>query len=179
MKKIADWTVKVMEKIAVELTMIFTIMLMIALVWQVFSRFVIDIPAIWTEEIGRYSFINMVLLGAAVGVKRNSHFGITALTDALKGGLRDFYMRFVINGIILVCSFVMLYYGAVFTLRFGFVRVSPTFLTPMAYTFAILPVSAVFMLTFALYNIVYGDYARQLDSISETIREHEIQSGAQ
>lgn len=159
MKSIAAGVVDALEKIASWLVTVFIILLMVALVWQVFTRFVIKIPAIWTEEIGRYSFINMVFLGAAVGIKRNAHFGVTVATDRMRGAFRNFYMRFVVNGIILVCSLVMLYYGAVFVNRFGFTRVSPTFLTPMAYAFVILPVSAAFMTVFALYNIVYGDYS--------------------
>lgn len=159
MKSFATTCVNVMEKVATWLVTVFIIALMVALVWQVFTRFVIKIPAIWTEEIGRYSFINMVFLGAAVGVKRNSHFGVTALTDMMRGRLRDCYIRFFVNGLILVCSVVMLYYGTIFVQKFGFNRVSPTFLTPMAYAFAIMPVSAAFMVCFSLYNIAYGDYS--------------------
>ncbi len=173
MKKTADRIASILEKIAVALATLFTIMLMVALVWQVFSRFVIDIPAIWTEEVGRYSFINMVLLGAAVGVKRNSHFGVTFLPDMLHGRVKDWYMRFCVNLLILVCSIFMIYYGAIFTWKFGLTRVSPTFLTPMAYAFVILPISGAFMFCFALYNILFGDYSRQLDSVQEAIKDHE------
>lgn len=173
MKKVADQFVSILEKIAVVLTTLFAILLMVALVWQVFSRFVIDVPAIWTEEVGRYSFINMVLLGAAVGVKRNSHFGVTFLPDSLHGRSKDYYMRFCVNLLILACAAFMFYYGAIFTWNFGFTRVSPTFLTPMAYAFGILPVSGAFMICFALHNMFFGNYSQQLDSVQEAIKEHE------
>ncbi len=173
MKNTADQIVKILERISVVLVTFFTILLMVALVWQVFSRFVIDVPAIWTEEIGRYSFINMVLLGAAVGVKRNAHFGVTFMTDIMHGKFKDYYIRFFINVLILICALVMLYYGAIFTYRFGFTRVSPTFLTPMAYAFVILPVSGALMSCFALYNIFFGDYSHQLEAVQEAIKEHE------
>ncbi|MDR1535755.1 MAG: TRAP transporter small permease [Planctomycetota bacterium] len=173
MRKTADRFIHVLEKIAIVLTTFFTIMLMVALVWQVFSRFVIDVPAIWTEEVGRYSFINMVLIGAAIGVKRNAHFGVTFFPDALRGKAKDYYMRFAVNSLVLLCSLFMVYYGAVFTWRFGLTRVSPTFLTPMAYAFVILPISGAFMTCFALYNILFGDYSGQLDSVQEAIKEHE------
>lgn len=173
MKSSAEKIVNVLEKIAIVLTAFFTIMLMVALVWQVFSRFVIDVPSIWTEEIGRYSFINMVLLGAAVGVKRNSHFGVTFLTDMMHGKVKDYYTRFVINILILICAAAMLYYGTIFTTQFGFRRVSPTFLTPMAYAFVILPISGAFMVCFSIFNIIWGDYSQQLEMAQEAIKEHE------
>lgn len=174
MKKTADHFINILEKIAIVLTTFFTILLMVALVWQVFSRFVIHVPAIWTEEVGRYSFINMVLLGAAVGVKRNTHFGVTFILDALHGKAKDYYIRFVVNVFILFCAALLIYYGSIFTLKFGLNRVSPTFLTPMAYAFAILPVSGAFTFCFALYNIAFGDYSNKLDSVQEAIKEHEM-----
>lgn len=174
MKNTADNIVTVLEKIAVVLITFFTCMLMIALVWQVVSRYVINVPSIWTEEIGRYSFINMVMLGAAVGVKRNSHFGVTFLTDTLRGKVKDYYMRFVVNVLILICSVAITCYGAAFTWRFGFTRVSPTFLTPMAYAFVILPISGALMACFALHNIFFGDYSHQLEMVEEAIKDHDI-----
>lgn len=175
MKRNATVFVNFLEKIATCLVTIFIISLMVALVWQVFTRFVIKIPAIWTEEIGRYSFINMVFLGAAVGIKRNSHFGVTALTDAMRGKVRDYYIRFFVNVIILICSAVLLYYGFIFMRQFGFRRVSPTFLVPMAYAYAILPISAFFMICFSLYNIVFGDYSASPADVSQTAaKDHEF-----
>ncbi|MDR1519766.1 MAG: TRAP transporter small permease [Planctomycetota bacterium] len=173
MKRTADRFINILEKVAVSLVTLCIIGLMVALVWQVLSRFVINVPAVWTEEIGRYSFINMVLLGSAVGVRKNSHFGVTFFSDMLRGRMRDYYMRYFVNVLILICAAVMLYYGTIFAFRFGLNRVSPTFLTPMVYAFVILPVSAAFMLCFALYNIVFGDYSQQLDSVQEVLKEHE------
>src|SRR5258708_23567885 len=44
---------------------------------QMFSRFTALIPAwIWTEEMARFLFIWMVMLGAMIGVRDGSHFDV-------------------------------------------------------------------------------------------------------
>ncbi|MGD0266859.1 MAG: TRAP transporter small permease [Candidatus Methylomirabilota bacterium] len=135
------------------------LIMMLSLMWQVFTRFVIKIPSIWTEEIARYSFIYMAMLGAAVGVKRSKHFGMTMFSDKLTGTARRFYQKYVVNGIILACSVFILIYGWDFAIKYGLTRVSPTFLVPMMWAFLCMPLSAVLMILFALYNILFEEFA--------------------
>ena len=140
-------------------TAVMAFIMMASLMWQVFTRFVIKIPSIWTEEVARYSFIYMAMIGASIGVRRSTHFGMTMLSDKLKGNVRDRYQRYVVNGAILICSVIILIYGWDFAIAYGMTRVSPTFLVPMAWVFMCMPITAVLMIIFALYNIVYGDFS--------------------
>jgi TRAP-type C4-dicarboxylate transport system permease small subunit len=150
-----NWLAGVLEKLMIVLVTA----MMLSLFWQVFTRFVITVPAVWTEEIARYTFIYLVMIGAALGVKNSAHFGMTMISEKLRGRTRDIYLRYVINGIILVCAIYLTYYGFEFTRMYGFNRVSPTFLMPMAWVFGIVPVSGLMMIVFALQNIVYGDFS--------------------
>ncbi len=134
--------------------------MMLSLFWQVFTRFVLKVPATWTEEIARYTFIYLVMIGASLGVKNSVHFGMTLVSDKLHGRMRDLYKRFVINGIIMICAIFLVYYGIEFTRMYGLNRVSPTFLTPMAWVFGIVPVSGFLMIVFSFQNMIYGDFSR-------------------
>ena len=49
----------------------------------VFSRYVLFRTFTWYDEIARACFVWVVFLGAAVGVKRGSHFGLHMLIDML------------------------------------------------------------------------------------------------
>ena len=157
MRQTAKTAVRWLEAVAIWLVTAFTILFMFSITWQVFSRYVIDVPAVWTEEIGRYSFINMVFIGSAIGVRRNTHFGVTLLTDMMSQKTKIFYIRFVVNAAVLSCAAILFYFGWEFFVEYGFTRVSPTFLVPMAWAFAILPFSAALMLVFAVYNMATGD----------------------
>jgi TRAP-type C4-dicarboxylate transport system permease small subunit len=161
-KTAVDAIARIVEVVTAAMALI----MMLSLMWQVFTRFVIKIPSIWTEEVARYSFIYMAMIGASIGVRRSTHFGMTVLTDRLRGNARDRYQRYVVNGAILICSVIILIYGWDFAIAYGMTRVSPTFLVPMAWVFMCMPITAVLMIIFALYNIIYGDFCA--DAVYET-----------
>lgn len=155
--------VEVSYKFANILMTIFLIILMSALLWQVFTRFIIKVPSIWTEELARYAFIYMAIIGASLGVKNSEHFSMTIFTDKLKGKKRNIYVKYVINVSILISSIILFKYGLDFSINFGFSRVSPTFLVPMFWVFLCVPLGALLMMLFSIYNIVFGDFSKDED----------------
>ena len=159
-RKLVEAAANGISKVLEKLMIVLVVAMMLSLFWQVFTRFIIKVPATWTEEIARYTFIYMVMIGAALGVRHSAHFGVTMLSDKLHGKARDYYQRFVINGIILVCAAALLFYGIEFTRMYGMNRVSPTFLIPMAWVYVIVPITGVLMMLFALQNMVYGDFSQ-------------------
>ncbi len=167
MSGIATATVNGLTRVLEKAMIVLVTAMMVSLFWQVFTRFVIKVPAIWTEEIARYTFIYLVMIGAALGVRNSVHFGVTIFSDKLKGRTRDLYHRFVINGVILICAVFLVYYGLEFTRMYGLNRVSPTFLTPMAWVFGIVPFSGGLMVIFSIYNMAYGDYSADPHAHSE------------
>ena len=44
--------------------------------YQVFTRYVMEDPAGWTEEIARYFLVAVVFIGAAMSVRRNNHIQV-------------------------------------------------------------------------------------------------------
>jgi TRAP-type C4-dicarboxylate transport system permease small subunit len=56
-------------------------------VWQVVTRYVLDSPAAWTEAVSLLLLKIALMLGAAVGVRQETHFRF-ALGTAAAGGLR-------------------------------------------------------------------------------------------
>jgi TRAP-type C4-dicarboxylate transport system permease small subunit len=44
--------------------------------YQVFTRYVIEDPAGWTEEIARYFLVAIVFIGAAMSVRKNNHIQV-------------------------------------------------------------------------------------------------------
>lgn len=163
MSTFINTTIELIAKGLEKLMILLVTAMMVALFWQVFTRFVIKMPAIWTEEIARYTFIYLVMIGAALGVKNVAHFGMTMFSDRLRGRARIVYQRYVINGIVLICAVFLFYYGLEFTWQYGFNRVSPTFLTPMAWVFGIVPFSGFLMIVFSLRNMAYGNPAAERD----------------
>lgn len=48
---------------------------------QVLSRYVFLNPIVWTDEVTRYSFVWLIMIGSAVGVYRGLHFTVSFLVE--------------------------------------------------------------------------------------------------
>jgi TRAP-type C4-dicarboxylate transport system permease small subunit len=59
--------------------------MVINVLWQVFTRFVIRNPSSFTEELARYMMIWVGLLGSAYAAGRKSHLALDLLTSHLQG----------------------------------------------------------------------------------------------
>ena len=89
---------------------------------QIFSRYTQLIPAyIWTEEMARFLFIWMVMIGAMVGVREGSHFEVDVWpTLGAKGNAA---LQFASGIFVLLFALVFVWAGWEFT-RFAFNRLS-------------------------------------------------------
>jgi TRAP-type C4-dicarboxylate transport system permease small subunit len=89
---------------------------------QIFSRYTQLIPAyIWTEEMARFLFIWMVMIGAMIGVREGSHFEVDVWPDL--GAKATAALQLASSACILLFAFVFLWAGWEFT-RFAWNRVS-------------------------------------------------------
>lgn len=86
------------------------IVLIAACVAQVFFRFILNNSLSWSEELARFSFIWMHMLGASLLIQGSEHAAVTAVLDLLKGGVRK-AVDILIELIIFFDGAVMLYAG--------------------------------------------------------------------
>ena len=57
------------------------------LLWQVFTRYVLSDPSIWSEEAARFLYVGVVFFGAAAAVRDRSHLGMPFLLEYLPRGV--------------------------------------------------------------------------------------------
>ncbi len=89
---------------------------------QIFSRYTELIPAyIWTEEMARFLFVWMIMLGAMLGVRESSHFVVDVWPQM--GSRAQAVLRIVSNLFVLVTALAFLWWGIEFT-RFAIGRIS-------------------------------------------------------
>jgi len=113
---------------------------------QIFSRFTSLIPSyIWTEEMARFFFIWMIMIGAMVGVRENAHFDVD-LWPELKPRANAL-LRIVSNLCVLVFALVFAWYGVKFV-QFGWNQDSEVAELPMRYIFAAWPLAGLTWLLF-------------------------------
>ena len=120
--------------------------LIVPVTLQIVSRFTGLIPSyIWTEELSRFLFIWMVMIGAMIGVRERSHFDVDVWPDlSARGSAR---LRIVSNLFVLLFAIVFMVWGWKFV-RFGWNQESELAELPMPFIFFAWPIAG---LTWALF----------------------------
>ena len=115
--------------------------LIIPVTLQIISRYTALIPSwIWTEELSRFLFILMVMLGAMIGIREHSHFEVDVWPDLTPKA--SALLRIVSNVFVLVFALVFVWWGIAFV-RFGWNQLSELAELPMPYIFAAWPLAGI------------------------------------
>ena len=118
---------------------------------QMISRFTALIPAwIWTEEMARFLFIWMVMLGAMIGVRDASHFECDVWPELKPRA--NAMLRIVSMVFVLVFALVFVWYGIKFV-QFGWNQTSELADMPMTWIFVAWPVTGVTWLLFGFERL--------------------------
>ena len=111
---------------------------------QVLMRYLFAYPNPWSEEVSRYCFIWLSLLGASLAVERRAHFRFYQVTGKLAAGTRRVVERLA-TAIVLIFSLLLIATGlALMDLTLG--ERSAALGLPVALVYAAAPVSGVLML---------------------------------
>jgi len=100
---------RVEEWIAIALFVI----LFFILVLQVVARFVLDVPFFWTEELARYLFVWVVLIGSSEAIRTRTHIGMELVPNLL-GERHRLLLGIVMDVLVLGCLIALTYHGAAY-----------------------------------------------------------------
>ncbi|TPW32132.1 TRAP transporter small permease [Martelella alba] len=129
--------------------------LVICVVWQVFSRYVLQSPSIYTDEIARFAFIWLALIGGAYTFGQGRHLAIDILAPALSGWKRQTAQIVVLAIIAWFAGFVMMKGGGALvsrTLANG--QVSPSLQMPMGFIYIAIPISGAIILFYCVQMVL-------------------------
>ena len=113
---------------------------------QIFSRFTSQIPSyIWTEEMARFFFVWMIMIGSMVGIREGAHFDVDLWPELRPRA--NALLRTVSNVFVLVFALVFVWYGISFV-QFGWSQNSELAELPMPYIFIAWPMAG---LTWVLF----------------------------
>jgi TRAP-type C4-dicarboxylate transport system permease small subunit len=120
--------------------------LVVPVTLQIIARFTEWIPHwIWTEEMARFLFIWMVMLGAMVGIRDASHFEVDVWPDLAP--VPNAVLSIVANVFVLVFAIVFIWYGIKFV-QFGWNQSSELAEMPMVYIFVAWPLAGITWILF-------------------------------
>ena len=128
--------------------------LVLDVLWQVFTRFILRDPSSWTEELARYLMIWVGLIGAAYAAGRRMHLSVDLLSGALTGN-RAHTLRIFIESLVLVFALAALFAGGLrlvwVMLNLG--QTSASLQLPLGYVYLAVPISGLLIAWYAILDL--------------------------
>ena len=140
------------------------VIISIACILQVFSRYVLGHAIQGTEEISRYSFIWLGFLGSSVCVQKWSNASVSFLNDSLKGNAKKWHSA-LLNILVFICAAVLFWQGLK-CVKVTAKQTSSMLRIPMNYVYAAIPVGSFGMMVSALQRLL-NLFVKQHETESE------------
>ncbi|MBO0590216.1 TRAP transporter small permease [Cellulophaga sp. E16_2] len=152
MKKI-DTLFKTTCRIMEVLLVIIFALLVLDVLWQVFSRYLLNRSFSWTEEFARFSLIWLAILGAAYLSAKREHLSMDFLYQKFSPAKKKKALLFIEVCIFLFALVVMVIGGfnLVYT-TLDLEQLSGTLRIPLGYVYSIFPFSGLLIMCFSLYH---------------------------
>lgn len=129
--------------------------LVLDVLWQVVSRYVLSSPSSFTDELAGYLLIWVGLLGAAYVAGKNEHLAIDLMLQK-SGPVRKKILTMIINISIVLFSFFVFLAGGIWLVytRFVLEVKSAALEIPLGYVYLILPFSGLLIVYYTIDNIL-------------------------
>ena len=137
----------------------FLVALMVAMVatvsWQVATRYVLNSPSSYTEELASYLLIWISLLGAAYALRVRAHLGIDILVRRFQARRRR-AARIFSYGTIIVFSLVALIFGGgwLVYVTLDLNQLSAAFQLPIGYVYTVIPLSGLITIYYSVVALL-------------------------
>lgn len=140
----------ILYKLEIAALIALLVLLLVIVIIEIILRYY-GAPLYWSEEMARYLFIWLVMIGCAAGVKQNSHFKVDFIVNRFNPKLQKvIYVLGAIIGIIFLSY--LLVYGVILCIKTGSVA-SPALGIAQYYGYMAIPVGAFLMLVHFMFHI--------------------------
>jgi TRAP-type C4-dicarboxylate transport system permease small subunit len=135
--------------------MLVTGILVVDVVWGVFTRYVLGHQSQWTEELARLLLIWVALLGASIAFIRKSHLGV----DYFVGKLNEKWQtigQILVYLLVAIFAGIVLVYGGCSLVSSALKNSQPTpaLNLEMGYVYLAVPISGIFIIIFSIETII-------------------------
>ncbi len=143
------------DKILANFLVIIMTVMVLNVLWQVASRFILGSPSSFTDELARYLMIWVGILGAAYVSGRNMHVAIDVLPKRLNQKMQNRLKLMVRLLIIFFCLGAMVIGGS----RLVYIthildQNSPALQVPLSLVYVVIPISGLLVIYYKISDIL-------------------------
>lgn len=133
-------------------TICLSVFLVVCVVWQVLSRYIFSAPSTITDELSRYLFMWVAMIGAAYTTGQKRHLAIDLLVMKLSGKRKLLVEIFIQIAITAFAVIVLIYGGSVLTIQtLAAGQLTPALGIEMGYIYFCLPITGILMVIYSIY----------------------------
>ncbi|WP_059104634.1 TRAP transporter small permease [Shouchella shacheensis] len=137
-------TKKVLDRLFLVISLALLTVMVVVIIYQVFSRQILGTTPSWTEELSRLLFVWVSFLGIAYGFKEKLHIGVGLFVNMFPERVQDVF-DYVAKVLVIGFGVIMMYFGWQFTvLTSG--STMPGLGLPSSLLYGIIPVTGFFVL---------------------------------
>ncbi len=147
---------RLIDQLLAVLVIVIMAVLVLDVIWQVFTRFVLRNPSSYTEELARFLLIWLGLLGGSYAAGQRLHLAVDLLPMRLQGRRRK-QLALVIEACMLAFALLLIVGGArLVWLMLYLGQTSAALRVPLGYVYLALPLSGVLIGFYAVYHLWRG-----------------------
>ena len=130
-------------------------LMVVNVLWQVFSRFVLGDPSSYTEELARYLMIWIGVLGAAYVSGKNKHVAIDYFSTKFSEK-NQIKVKVFVQWLIMIFAFFAFVIGGSRLVYITYVleQLSPALQIPLAFVYLVIPISGVLIAYYKILEIL-------------------------
>ena len=132
-----------------------TIVMVLDVSWQVFTRFIMKDPSSFTEELATFLLIWIGLLGSAYALRQKAHLGIDIMTIKMKPETR-YVWEFLIYSVVIIFSVLVLIWGGfrLVNITLYLNQISAALRIKMGYVYSVVPITGFLMIFYSIFFMV-------------------------
>ncbi|WP_288955911.1 TRAP transporter small permease [uncultured Polaribacter sp.] len=143
------------DSILEKLVLIILVIMLLSVIWQVFSRFVLRAPSTITDEISSFSLIWVGLLGAAYAAGKSLHLAIDLIPEDVVKKRQSLFNGIVFVSIAFFAFTVMIIGGfRLVQLSFQFGQTSATLEIPLGFIYMVVPISGILICYYSIDTLL-------------------------
>ncbi|OFU50374.1 TRAP transporter small permease [Aerococcus sp. HMSC10H05] len=126
--------------------------LTLLVIWQVFTRYILNHPSTWSEELAAYMFAWVTVFGAAYVFGKREHMNIPVIVERFSS-VNQNSLQILAEVLNLIFALTVMVYGGFEITQLTMGQLSSSLPLQMGYFYMCIPISGIFIALYSVLNI--------------------------
>lgn len=155
----------ILDRLLLVVALTLLAVMIVIIIYQVFSRQILNTTPSWSEELSRLLFVWVGLLGIAYGFKEKLHIALGLVVNMMPEKVQDIFDYFA-KVLVIFFGVIMIYYGWNFTILMGN-NIMPGTGLSSSVTYLSIPVTGLYVTMYGILLLFQKGMHQELDDAEE------------